>query len=162
MAPPAALTAALDGALRDGLISEDFLHGRITALRGKGRHGIPALLEVIEGAEITRGAHSWLERELLRVLSAAGVALPTPQQVLGRRGDRLVRVDFRYPGTPLVVEVLGYRWHRTGAQMRSDAERMNRLMMDGYLVVQFTYRDVVERPGYVVERIVEALAAFAA
>ena len=87
MAPAAALTAALDGALRDGLISEDFLHGRIMALRGKGRHGIPALLQVIEGAEITRGAHSWLERELLRVLAAAGVALPAPQQVLGRRGD---------------------------------------------------------------------------
>ena len=162
MAPPAVLTAALDGALRDGLISEDFLHGRIAALRGKGRHGIPALLRVIEGSEITRGAHSWLERELLRVLAVAGVALPTPQQVLGRRGDRLVRVDFRYPGTRLVVEVLGYRWHRTGAQMRSDAERMNSLAMDGYLVLQFTYSDVVERPGYVVERIVEALAAIAA
>jgi very-short-patch-repair endonuclease len=82
--------------------------------------------------------------------------------VLDRRGDRLVRVDFRYPGSRLVVEVLGYRWHRTGAQMRSDAERMNRLAMDGYLGLQFTYSDVVERPDYVVERIVEALAALAA
>ena len=162
MAPAAALTAALDGALRDGLISEAFLHGRIMALRGKGRHGIPALLRVIEGSEITRGANSWLEREFLRVLAAAGVALPAPQQVLGRRGDRLVRVDFRYTGTPLVVEVLGYRWHRTGAQMRSDAERMNQLVLDGYLVLQFTYSDVVERPTYVVDRVVEALAALVA
>ena len=162
MAPAAALTAALDGALRDGLISEAFLHGRIMALRGKGRHGIPALLRVIEGSEITRGANSWLEREFLRVLAPAGVALPAPQQVLGHRGDRLVRVDFRYTGTPLVVEVLGYRWHRTGAQMRSDAERMNQLVLDGYLVLQFTYSDVVERPTYVVDRVVEALAALVA
>ncbi|MEO8265821.1 MAG: DUF559 domain-containing protein [Ilumatobacteraceae bacterium] len=157
MAPREVLTAALDGALRDGLISEEFLHGRINALRGKGRYGIPTLLAVIEGVEIIRGAHSWLEREVLRLLDSAGVALPMPQQILGRRGDQLIRVDFRFPGTPLVVEALGYRWHRTGAQMRIDAERMNRLTMDGYLVLQFTYSDVVERPDYVVQGIVEAL-----
>lgn len=158
MASRDVLTAALDGALRDGLISEEFLHGRINALRGKGRYGIPTLLEVIEGVEITRGAHSWLEREVLRLLDAAGVARPMPQQVLGKRGDRLIRVDFRFPGTPLVVEALGYRWHRTGAQMQIDAERMNRLTMDGYLVLQFTYSDVVERPDYVLRGIVEALS----
>jgi len=157
ISPTNALTAALDGALRDGLISEDFLHRRIHALRGKGRYGIPTLLSVIEGVEVIRGAHSWLEREVLRLLDAAGVALPTPQQILGRRGDRLIRVDFRFPGTRLVVEALGYRSHRTGAQMLIDAERVNRLTMDGYLVLQFTYAHVVERPSYVVQGIVEGL-----
>ncbi len=157
IAPRDALTAALDGALRDGLVTEDYLHSRINALRGKGRHGIPALLAVIEGVEIIRGAHSWLERELLRLLAAAGMALPTPQQVLGRSGTRLIRVDFRFPGTRLVVEALGYRSHRTGGQMRIDAERMNRLTMDGFLVLQFTYSDVVERPAYVVDGIIEGL-----
>lgn len=151
------LTAALDGALRDRLVSEAYLHSRIMALRGRGRYGIPALLEVIEGVEITRGAHSWLERESLRLLDAAGIAAPIPQEVLGRRGDRLIRVDFHFPGTPVVVEVLGYRWHRTGAQMRIDAERSNRLAMNGYLVLQFTYSDVVERPEYVVRSVVDAL-----
>ena len=159
--PRDVLTAALDGALRDGLISEDFLHKRINALRGKGRYGIPNLLAVIEGVEITRGAHSWLEREVLRLLDAANVAPPATQEVLGRRGDRLIRVDFRFPGTPVVVEALGYRWHRTGAQMRIDSERVNRLTMDGYLVLQFTYNHVVERPDYVVDSIVEALATCA-
>lgn len=81
------MTAALDGALRDGLVSEGFLHGRISALRGRGRYGVPALLEVIEGGEITRGAHSWLERETLRLIGAAGLPLPLAQQVLERRGE---------------------------------------------------------------------------
>ncbi len=58
---------------------------------------------MIEGVEITRGAHSWLEREVLRLLDAAGVSRPTPQQVLGRRGDRLIRVVER----PDYVLVLG-------------------------------------------------------
>lgn len=157
IAPREALTAALDGCLRDGLVSEPFLHGRINALRGRGRYGIPTLLAVVEGVEIIRGAHSWLEREVLRLLDEAGAVAPLPQQVLGRRGDRLIRVDFRFAGTRLVVEALGYRSHRTGGQMRIDAERMNRLAMDGYLVLQFTYSDVVERPAYVVAGIIEAL-----
>jgi hypothetical protein len=44
---PAALTAALDGAIRDGLTSEDHLLRRIFELRGRGRHGLPKLLDVI-------------------------------------------------------------------------------------------------------------------
>jgi very-short-patch-repair endonuclease len=156
MTPQDAMTAALDGALRDGLVSESFLHARIAQLRGKGRHGVPALLSVIEGAEITRGAHSWLERELLRLVAAAKLPPPLTQQVLGRRGDRLIRVDFRWPGTPVVVEVMGYRWH-TADQQKDDLERANRLTLDGFLVIQLTYRHVVEEPVYVVERIVEAL-----
>jgi len=158
IAPRSALSAALDGALRDGLISESFLHARIAALRTKGRHGIPNLLEVIEGVEITRGAHSWLEREFLRLLAAADLPKLLCQQILGRRGTRLIRVDFRFAETPVVVEVLGYRWHRTGAQLDIDAERVNRLVLQGFDVIQFTYRQVVERPDDVVANVREVLA----
>jgi hypothetical protein len=70
IAPRPTMTA-LDGALRDGLLAENFLHARINTLRGKGRYGIPTLLAVIEGVEITRGSHSWLEREVLRLLDLA-------------------------------------------------------------------------------------------
>lgn len=56
-----------------------------------------------------------------------------------------------------MVEVLGYRWHRSGAQMRLDAERLNRLLMDGFLVLQFTYSDIVERPDHVIETVKQAL-----
>jgi hypothetical protein len=70
---PARLSAALDGALRDGLTSEDHLHRRIAALRTKGRYGIPSLLDVLAGQEVTRGGHSWLEREFLGLAAAAGL-----------------------------------------------------------------------------------------
>ena len=156
------LTAALDGALRDCLVTETFLHQRINELRTTGRHGIPRLLSVIEGREISRGAHSWLEREYLQLMSQASVPLPTPQVVLGRRGTKLIRVDFHFAGTKLIVEVLGYRSHRTTAQMRDDAERMNRLILDGFLPLQFTYQQVVQHPELVVATTLEALARAAA
>lgn len=151
------LTAALDGAFRDLKATEDFLHRRIVELRTRGRYGIPLLLQVIEGIEVTRGAHSWLEREYLRVTDAAHLPLPTPQQILGKRDDKLIRVDFHYPETRLVVEVLGYRYHRTKLQMQIDTERTNRLTLAGFVVLQFTYDHVVKSPDWVVGQVAEAL-----
>ena len=107
------------------------MHRRIVALRSSGRFGIPRLLDAVEGVDATRGGHSFLEREYLRLLSGAGLPLPTTQAVLTRAGDHLVRVDFRFEGTPVVVEVLGYHSHHTKEQLRRDTERMNALLADG-------------------------------
>ncbi len=152
------LTIALDGALRDGLVAEDFLLRRISNLRRSGRYGIPDLLAVIEGSEITRGAHSWLEREFLRLVAAAGLPRPVAQQVLGRRGTSLIRVDFRFRDTPVVVEVLGYRWHRTRTQMVIDVQRLNRLVLDGFIPIQFTYDEIVGGPDDVMRTVREAIS----
>ena len=139
---PKRLTVSLDSGLRDGLFSEDLLHRRIVALRTKGRYGIPRLLEVIAGAEVTRGGHSWLERRFLTMMAAAGLPRPDTQRILTRAGDKVVRVDCHYPDTNVVVELLGYRFHRSAAQLRRDAERANALLLDGYAPYQFTYEQL--------------------
>ena len=153
----ARVTVALDSALRDGGTSETFMHQRISALRSSGRHGVPRLLSIIEGAEITRGGASWLERRFLEIVHAAGLPKPDTQVVLSRAKDRLVRVDCFYAEHRTVVELLGYRWHRSKLQMQGDTERMNRLMLEGLRVIQFTYDDVVERPDGVVGLLRQAL-----
>ena len=155
------LTAALDSALRDGLTSEEFMHGRIAALRGSGRYGIPRLLDVIDGAELSRGGHSWLERRFLELIGNAGLPRPLTQQVLTRTQNRTVRVDCRFEGVPLVVELLGYRWHRTKEQMARDADRMNALQRAGYSVMQFTYERIALDPSSVVADVVAAFALLA-
>ena len=151
------LTAAVDSALRDGGTSDEFLHRRLVALRSKGRYGLPKLLAVIEGIEVTRGGHSWLERRFLELVAEAGLPLPLTQQVLGRRGTKLIRVDCRFPGTPVVVELLGYKFHRSTQQMRVDAERMNRLLLDDLYPLQFTYLDVVESEARIMATLSEGL-----
>ena len=151
------LTVAFDCGLRDGKFNESLVHRRIMALRSSGRFGIPRLLQAIEGTEAIRGGHSWLEREYLRLVAEAGLPRPDTQQVLSRAGDRLVRVDFRYPGTRVVVEVLGYRYHRSPEQLRRDAARLNALVADGYHPYQFVYQDIVESPEEVVSQTIAAL-----
>ena len=153
------LTVAFDSGLRDGRFNESLVHRRIVALRAKGRFGIPRLLDAIEGAEVVRGGHSWLEREYLRLIAAAGLPTPLTQQVLTRAGDRLVRVDFRFANTPVVVEVLGYQSHRSKAQLRRDADRMNALLADGLQPYQFSYEHVVDAPADVVVTTAAALRA---
>jgi hypothetical protein len=151
------LAAALDSGRRDGLFTDDLLHRRIVALRSSGRYGVPKVLSVIENSEIAVGAESWLEREFLRLILAAGLPVPTAQQTLSRAGDRLVRVDFHFRDTPVVVEVLGYRYHRTATQMGRDSERVNALLADGYLPFQFTYAQIVAEPDVVISTVDAAL-----
>ncbi|MEO6652202.1 MAG: type IV toxin-antitoxin system AbiEi family antitoxin domain-containing protein [Ilumatobacteraceae bacterium] len=155
------LTVALDSALRDGRTSEAALHRRIARLRARGRFGIPKLLDVIEGIDAARGGHSWLERRYLDLLAEAGLPRPDTQAELARTGDdRLVRVDCRFPGTPVVVELLGYRWHRDVIQMARDAERLNALLLEGLQPLQFTYRQVTTAPRLVVATTRTALAPY--
>jgi hypothetical protein len=155
------LATCIDSALRDGLLSEDQLHRRIVALRSQGRHGLPVLAEVLAGHEVTRGGHSWLEREYLRLIAGAGLPRPVTQQVLSRAGDRLARVDCHFPHTNVVVELLGYRFHRTRAQMEVDAKRANALVRDGFRPFQFTYGQVVNEQGYVISTTAGAIRAAA-
>lgn len=152
----------LDGVLESlfllGLANEDLLMRRIAALRTRGRYGIPALLDAIDRRTIRGGTESWLEREYLRLISRAGLPIPVTQQTLAEAGDRLVRVDCWFPGTDVVVELLGYRYHRSRSQMNRDATRLNALMARGLMPYQFTFDQVVGEPDTVVGTTHVALA----
>lgn len=146
----------------DERLTEEQLFRRIGALRSQGRYGIPMLLDVLERRELTRGGESWLEREYLRLIAEARLPRPTTQVVLAHAGDRVVRVDCHFRAAGVVVELLGYRFHRTRTQMNRDAERHNALLAAGQLVYQFTYDQVTATPRDVVAHTRAALTRRAA
>ncbi len=156
------LTAALDSAVRDGLTTDDFLHRRMMELRTRGRPGVDKLLAVMAGAELSKGGHSWLERRFLELIDELGLPRPITQQVVATRRSKLIRVDCRFPDTNVIVELLGYEHHRTPMQMQDDSERLNRLQLDGFAAMQFTYSDVVSRSQLMVETLYEMLPPSAA
>jgi hypothetical protein len=55
-----------------------------------------------------------------------------------------------------VVELLGYRFHRSVMQMQVDAERLNAMLLRGSPPLHFTYLDVVERPAHTVAALARA------
>jgi hypothetical protein len=144
------LETAVESCLRDRWFSEASLRRRIAQLTSPGRFGMDKLLAVLDERHRKLGAHSWLEAEFLKLVERHGLPRPDCQQVLSRSRDRVVRVDFRFPGTNIVVEVLGHRFHRSKADMQRDSERMNALIIDGFRPLQFTYDDVVTQPGLMI------------
>ncbi len=156
---PDRLTRAIDDASRDGLTSDDFLFRELGAKRSRGRRGYSKLLDVLAGIDAGKGGHSWLEREFLGLLAAAVLPRPDTQQVIGKRKRKLIRVDCRFPGTALVVELLGYTYHRSLMQLQADAQRMNRMVLDGLVPLQFTFTDITREPADVIAMVAAALTA---
>jgi hypothetical protein len=158
--PAKHLGVAVDSAINKLLTTESVLRRRVEELRSSGKHGIPKLLDVLDGSQVEHGGQSWLEREFLRLIDASGLPRPAVQQVLSSRESTVVRVDFRFEGTPVVVETFGYRWHRTVQQIAVDAARFNALLLDGFLPLQFTYSQVTSEGGAVVSTVKSALARY--
>lgn len=155
----ARLTLAIDSGIRDGRFTEESLLRRVHAMRGRGRYGVPTLLEAIDGASPTRGGHSFLERAFLDVIHASGLPRPHTQVVTSRSRGRVIRVDFVFPDTDVVVEVLGIRYHRTPDQIRRDTERLNQLMIDGWRPFQYTSHHVFSEPEAVIAELTAALGS---
>jgi very-short-patch-repair endonuclease len=70
----------------------------------------------------------------------------------------VARVDFLYEALGIVVEVTGATGHSTREQRARDARRRNRLGMQGLLVLEFTYEQVVGAPSDVVVELWRAIA----
>ena len=158
LASPDELLALVEDALLLGLSNEDLFYRRIGKLRNRGRFGMPALLDVLDHRAISGGTESWLEREYLRLLDMTGIPRPVTQQVLTRAQDRTVRVDCCFPGTNVVVELLGYQFHRSRSQMNRDTVRLNALVAEGFAPYQFTFDRVVNEPDRVIAETSSALA----
>lgn len=151
--------AAVDDAVRLGKASDRWLWWRLEKSRCRGRNGVRVFESIL--VERSGGAmtESWLERELLRVLGEAGLPPPVCQGRIRARGAFLARVDFLYPSSRVVIEACGAVAHSSPAQRAADSARRNRLLTAGYLVLEFTYEQVVREPTLVVAQVRDALAA---
>jgi very-short-patch-repair endonuclease len=72
-------------------------------------------------------------------------------------GRTIARVDAEFPGG-LIVEVAGHGTHATRRQRQRDTERHTELTLRGKRVLTFTYEDVRDRPGWVVDRLRRGLS----
>lgn len=148
---------ALDQAVCSGLATEAWIWWRLERLRRSGRNGVRVLEEALLARAAGEVTESWLERETLQVIVAAGLPVPVCQARIERQGSFVGRVDFLYAEARVVIEVSGYRWHRTKAQAASDAQRRRQLTLAGYTVLEYTFDDVVRCPESLVAEVTEAL-----
>lgn len=111
--------------------------------RCRRRRGAPLLRAVLEwhiaGSTITE---SEAEEAFLAIVRRAGLPNPTPQCLVEGR-----RRDFVWRERRIVVEIDGWRYHRTAAAGERDGARDNELGLAGWLALRFTRRRVVHRPS---------------
>lgn len=128
-----------DGALRQGL-DQDQLATAAASARGPGAAAVRRVVALAD----TR-CESLLESCLRLLLIDLRVSVRSQVWISG-----VGRVDFLLDGW-LVVEADGFEHHSTRQHYREDRRRSNALVAAGYVVVRFSYEDVVHRPEYVTE-----------
>jgi very-short-patch-repair endonuclease len=66
-------------------------------------------------------------------------------------------VDFAWLDRRLIIEIDGYRYHRSRRKFESDRERDATLQAAGYTVVRFTWRQLRDEPAVVLFRLGQLL-----
>lgn len=136
-----------------GLTSEPWLWWLLERRRCSGRTGVAAMEAALVRLAGMGRTESWLERAFLRLLDQEGIARPVIQRRVAPAGAFVARVDFWFAEADLLVEVLGYRHHRTRAQLDRDLRRANDVILAGRRILQFSHDHVVRSPAAVIAQL---------
>ena len=137
---PQRLRSILEAAQRRDLLDGRSLDAFLA--RSKGHAGRRPLSDAIkELTDESPWTQSELERRFLELIRAAG--LPEPQCNVLVAGEL---VDFYWPQQRLVVEVDGYRFHKTRRSFEDDRRKDVKLQLAGCRPVRITYRRIRYEP----------------
>ncbi|WP_445168486.1 DUF559 domain-containing protein [Mycolicibacterium sp. Dal123E01] len=120
--------------------------------RNRGRRGAAASRRLLNAA--AGGARSEAERLMLRLLEGAGV---TGWQANFAIGGYIV--DIAFPAQRVAIEIDGWAFHSDQAAFQNDRVRQNRLALQGWQVLRFTWLDLTQHPERVLAHIRSAVSA---
>jgi len=139
-----------DSALAQGKVARGELREAAAAVRG---HGRAAALRVAEAAD--RRAASPLE-SLVRAFTLEAGMHAAPQATIADDAF-FARVDLADLERGIVVEADSYLHHATREGFERDCKRYDDLAVRGWLVLRFTWRQVMNDPAWVKATLVAAM-----
>jgi very-short-patch-repair endonuclease len=143
------LARALNEARVQGLVNDGEIHATLRA--HPNRRGARALRALLASEEAEFTVESEAERLCLKLM----IKHRMPDAAGAWIGP--YRVDFLYDAERLIVEVDGYRYHRTRDRFLRDRRRRADLLTRGYEVFPVTWTDVVDEPAATMTRLRAAL-----
>lgn len=147
----------VDRAIHLGLTDLDRLVRRFLQLARRGRDGIATVRAVLELMSPELGVvESDLETLLVRLLAAAGLPQPDRQVQVVTAGQTF-RLDFAYVAQKVAIECDGFSAHGSRLAFEDDRRRQNFLVLEGWRVLRFTWRQITSSPDWVVEQVRRAL-----
>jgi hypothetical protein len=102
-------------------------------------------------------SESALEALGLALWSLAGLPPPIQQATIRVERRFIARVDFLWPEAMLVVELDGMAKYTEPNALRDEKRRQNALVAQGFVVLRFSWADVVHRPNAVLEAVASVL-----
>lgn len=139
----------LSDGVRRGLFTYDELSQRVAEVSRPGKRGVSKLRKVLAARSHESGPQlNGYERMAKRLFRDGGFPSAVAQYHVAV-GGRSYFVDFAWPEHRLLVECDSMLAHSTPEQLQSDLRRQNDLIGLGWMLLRFTYWDVVDRPDYV-------------
>jgi very-short-patch-repair endonuclease len=139
-----------DSALRHG--EQATLRRVMASVRGAGRAKVLRIGSAAR-AEAANGFES-----ALRGIALTVPGLSVEPQVVISTPTCWARPDLVDRRLHLAIEADSFEWHGSRQALRKDARRYNLLVVNGWLVLRFTWEDVMFDPGYVRDVLVRMVA----
>jgi very-short-patch-repair endonuclease len=160
IASAAIVEEAVDGAERDRAVSRVDIEGRYRELRVRGRNGIGAMTQILDGRSAVEDIpRSVLERRMLRLLRRAGLPIPDVGHGVRLQNGIQYELDFAFVDDRLALELDGHGSHATRSQRAADNVRAGNLADLGWRLRRFTYEQVMYKPAVVASTVRSALAS---
>jgi very-short-patch-repair endonuclease len=115
---------------------------------------IPAEKRMLAGRS-RPGSDSGLESVARQRLLALGVTVAQQVEFVG-----VGFVDMQIAGTNILIEIDGRQYHSEAAAFENDRRRRNELVRRGYVVLEFSYKQVLENWSWCESMIIGALSQF--
>lgn len=157
---PTQLTGAIDRALAQQLVRFSDLATAVDRSAAGLRGVVPLRTHLTSLGYLGAPAPSVLESHMARLFARAGLPAPETEYVAGE--DGAYRLDFAYPALKLSIEVDGYAWHHDPAKVANDHARRNRLRIEGWQILVYTWTQLRDSPDQVMAELAEAYRRLAA
>lgn len=156
------LRSMIDRARRLHLIHPEPLIARFLSHGRQGRPGTARARRVLGQVDGDLALlESDLESALLAAIERGGLPAPSPQHPVSVGGSEY-RIDFAYPQERVAIEGDGFAFHSGREVFEQDRTRQNALVLAGWTVLRFTWRQICRHPEDVVAQIEAAIQRSAA
>lgn len=153
----------VDSVLRDRQTSLQALADAVQRHAKRGRDGVGRLHSALnaltrsDGRSVAVPLSGW-SRMAADLLADHGLPRPEFEYDVWDSNGRLVGyIDLAYPSSKVAIELDSVRWHLNRDAFVHDRRRNNRLVLEGWTVIQFTWNDF-DDPRHVCETVERVLA----
>ncbi len=156
----AVLERAYESALRRKLTHPELLLARFLERARSGRNGVTRWRQLLEARGLhVRPTDSNFETIMVQLLRTYDLPAGERQHEIFDGSERVRRVDLAYPELKIALEADGAQWHLGREAWQKDLATNNRLASMGWIVLRFTWDEVVNHPNRVAETIRRVLSA---